>query len=137
MVLTTGEGCEFVHGALNDSRNGVVVLVHGLTTDEVDIRILSGTADGWAIRGQGALAMGNDQILINHGAHIVHGQFFDLHNLMGGTEAVEEMEEGNAGSKGGLGGDQSHVLALLNILGTQHGPAGLTGSHNIAVVTED
>ena len=96
--MAPGELGEFVHGSLDNARNRIVILVHGLAADEINIRILGGAADGRTIRGQGTLAMGNDQIIIDHGADIIHGQFFNLHDFVGGAETVEEMEEGDTGS---------------------------------------
>ena len=137
VVLPTGEGGELVHVGLDDGRHGLVELVHGLAAGEVHVRVLGGTADGRTVRGQGALAVGDDQVFVDHGAHVVHGQLLDLHDLVGGAEAVEEVDEGNARLQGGLGGDQGEILGFLNVLGTQQAPAGLAGGHDITVVAED
>ena len=117
MILTTGEAREFVHCLLNNRRDRIVILVDGFTADKIHVRVLSGTADGRAIWSQGTLTVSNDQILVDDGAHIIVGQFFDLHNLVGGTETVKEMDKRNAGRQGGLGRDQSKVLGFLYILG--------------------
>ena len=137
VVLPTGEGGKLVHVGLDDGRHGIVILVHGLAAGEVHVRVLGGTADGRTVRGQGALAVGDDQVFVDHGAHVVHGQLLDLHDLVGGAEAVEEVDEGNARLQGGLGGDQGKILGFLNVLGTQQAPAGLAGGHDITVVAED
>ena len=137
VVLPAGEGGELVHVGLDDGRHGLVILVHGLAAGEVHVRVLGGTADGRTVRGQGALAVGDDQVFVDHGAHVVHGQLFDLHDLVGGTEAVEEMDEGDARLQGGLGGDQGEILGFLHVLGAEQTPAGLAGGHDVAVVAED
>ena len=38
------------------------------------------------------------------------------------------------GGQGALGGDQGQILGFLHVLGAEHGPTGLAGSHDVAVV---
>ena len=82
VILAAGQGCEFVHGLLDDGRGGGVILIDRLTAGEVDVRILGRAAHHRAVRGKSALAVGNDQVLINNGAHIVVGQLLDLLDLV-------------------------------------------------------
>jgi len=57
---------------------------------------------------------------IDDGAHVVVGQLLHLLDLMRGPEAVEEMHERDARFERGLGGDQGHVHAFLDVLGAEH-----------------
>ena len=45
-----GNGGKFVHGILDDPGQGIVIFVDGFTSGKIDIRILGGAANGWAIR---------------------------------------------------------------------------------------
>ena len=56
---------------------------------------------------------------------------------MGGTETVEEVQEGNAALDGGQMGHGSQVHDLLDVALGQHGKAGLTAGHDVGVVAED
>ncbi len=56
---------------------------------------------------------------------------------MGGAEAVEEVQEGNAALNGGQMGHGAQVHDLLRVGGAQHGKAGLAAGHNVGVVAED
>ena len=64
-------------------------------------------------------------------------ELLDLRELVGGPEAVEEVHEGDAGFERGLGCDQGHVHAFLDVLGAEHAPAGLAGGIDVTVVAED
>ena len=58
-------------------------------------------------------------------------------DLVRGPEAVEEMEEGNAGPQGGGVGDGGEIVRLLRGVGGQHGPAALAAGHDVGVVAEN
>ena len=61
----------------------------------------------------------------------------DLLDLVGGTEAVEEVDEGNAAFDGGQVGDSAQIHDFLHVGLAQHGKAGLTAGVDVGVVTED
>ena len=65
------------------------------------------------------------------------GELLDLADLVGGAEAVEEVQEGHARFKGRGVGDQGEVHGLLHRVGGEHGEAGGAGGHDVAVVAED
>ena len=137
MILAASQGGELVHGLLNDCRSDCVVFVDCLTTGEINIRVLGSTAHGWAVRAESAGTMSCYQILIDHCTHIVIGKLLDFHNLMRGTETIEEMNKRNSGTERCLGGDQCHIHTFLNALGAQHCPTGLTSCVYVSVITED
>ena len=62
---------------------------------------------------------------------------FDLLDLVGGAETVEEVQERNAGLDGDQVGDAGQVHHFLNGTGGQHGESGLAGGHDVLVVAED
>ena len=104
---------------------------------EVDVGVLGRAAQHRAVGRERAAAVGADQLVVDHGAHIVIGQLLDLLHLVGGAEAVEEVEEGDARFEGGGLGDQGEVHDLLHELEAQHGPAGLADGHDVLVIAED
>ena len=65
-----------------------------------------------------------DQILVDHGAHVVGGELLDLGDFVRGAEAVEEMQEGDARFQGGGLGDERHVHHFLHRVRGQHAEAG-------------
>ena len=84
-----------------------------------------------------AQAVGGDQGVADHGAHVVKGQFLDLLDLVRGAEAVEEVQERDPCAEGGGLGDQGEVHDLLDVVGAEHGPAGGAAGHDVGVVAED
>ena len=66
--------------------------------------------------------------VIPHG-HLLH--------LMGGTEAVEEVQERHAALDGGQVRDGGQVHDLLDVALGEHGEAGLAAGHDVGVVAED
>ena len=56
---------------------------------------------------------------------------------MGGAEAVEEVDEGDAALDGSQVGHGAQVHDLLHIGFGQHGKAGLAAGHHVRVVAED
>ncbi|MPM42371.1 hypothetical protein SDC9_89036 [bioreactor metagenome] len=78
-----------------------------------------------------------------HRVHIAHlGQVvvvpdFDLLNLMGGAEPVEEVQKGYAAPDGGQVGHRSKIHDLLGVGLGQHGEAGLPAGHDVRVVAEN
>ncbi len=55
-----------------------------------------------------------DEILVDHLAHDLRSERFDLHDLVRGAETVEEVEERDPGLEGGGVGDEGHVLGFLD-----------------------
>ncbi len=78
-----------------------------------------------------------DELLGQHGAHIVHGKLLDLGDFVRGAEAVEEMHERNARFEGCGLGDEGGVHDLLDVVGGQQRPAGLADGHHVLVIAED
>ena len=81
--------------------------------------------------------MGMDQLLVQHGPHVVQRELLDLVHLVAGAEAVEEVNEGDASLQRGRLDDQGLVHHLLHGVGGQQAEAGLTDCHHIAMVAED
>ena len=86
---------------------------------------------------EAAGAVGAHELVGDHLAHHVVGELLDLGDLVGGAEAVEEVEEGHAGLEGGGVGDEGDVHGLLDVVGGEEGPAGHAGRHDVLVVAVD
>ena len=71
VVLAAGDPGELVHRVLHDGGGGQVVRIAGFARLEVDVGILRGAADDGTVGGERAGAVGEDQILVDHGAHVV------------------------------------------------------------------
>jgi hypothetical protein len=128
---------ELVHVLLDDRGGGRIVLVDGLAAGEIDVGILAGTADRRLLGIEAAGAVGADEFRVDHILHDLVGDLLDLLDFVGRAEPVEEVQERHAGLEGGGVGDQRHVHDFLDAGGAEHGPAGLTGGHDVLVVAED
>ena len=81
---------------------------------------------------QRALPMLEDAIHVDHGAHIVFGQHLDLVDFVRSAEAVEEMQERDAGFERRRMRDQRQVHRFLNRVRAEHGEAGGAAEHHVA-----
>ena len=117
LVFAAGQVCKAFHFLFNDANALVIVAVNRLTTLEVHIGVLGRTADYGGIRGQGALAMRNDHIFIHNGAQIFVGKTFDLVDLVGGAEAVKEMDKRYTGAQARSCRNRGGILGFLGRVG--------------------
>ncbi len=132
--------CDFshlFHVCFHDGRNVIMEGIAGLDVLEVNVGVLGGAADvGMA---------GAHCTFAEIGNGFVGGDFldvlvvddFDFLDFVRSPEAVEEVEDGNAGLKGGKVGNQGQIHTFLDRTGAEHGEAGLPAGHNVLVVTED
>ena len=88
-----------------------------------------------AVQGPGLEAA--DGVPVHQAAHVVVVQHLDLLDLMGGSEALKEVLEGDAALDGGEMGYGAQVHALLHAGGGQLGEARLAAAHDVRVVAED
>ena len=104
---------------------------------EEDIAVLVRAAHGGALGVQGAGAERVDGVHVDHLLQVVVIPDGDLLDLVRGTEAVEEVDEGNAAFDGSQVGNGAQVHNFLNVGLAQHGETGLTAGVNVGVITED
>ena len=137
MIFTAGQLADFAHVILYDFRQSIVIGVNSLTSLEVNIRVLCGAADNRIIRVQTAFTECIYRILIQQlfKISIIHN--LNLLDFMGGTEAVEEVQERYATFDSTQMCYACQIHNLLYAAFSQQCEAGLTGSHNVLVVTED
>ena len=137
IVLAAGNFGELVHRFLNDSRNGVIVLVASFASLEVNVRVLSGSANGRVVGVHTALTMSVDQIERNHRLDLIFGNLFHRVDFVRNAEPVKEVKERNAGFERGAVSDHRHILRFLNACASQHSPAAHTASHNVGMVAKN
>ena len=128
---------DLAHVLLDHCGQGVVVLVAGLTVLEEDVAVLVAAAHVGPLGVEGMAAEGVDGVHVHHFLQILIVPSGDLLDLVGGAEAIKEVDEGNAALQGGQMGHGSQVHDFLDVALSQHGKAGLTAGHDVGVVAED
>ena len=137
MIPASGQLANLVHVMLNDLGNLGVVDIGSLTTLEVDVGVLSGTGLMGMLRIESTVTECLDCIAVKQLCHILVVDLLDLLDLMGGTEAVEEVYEGKACLDGGKMSYKCKIHNFLYGSGSEHCKTGLAACHNVAVVSED
>ena len=137
VVGAAGEGGEGVHRLLHQLRGGGVEAVHRFPRLERHILVLAGAPDHRLIGAEAAAPMGLQQRLRDQGPQVVIGDQLDRLDFVGGAEAIEEMQKGQARAQRGQAGDGGKIAGLLHRSRAEQGAAAAAGSHHIAVVAED
>ena len=81
-VLSSNNAGEFIHMFLNNSRGVVIVPVDRFAMLEKDIGVLRRTFDGRTVGGEGASAVGCNEFLVEHLAHVIKSDFLNLLHLV-------------------------------------------------------
>ena len=81
--------------------------------------------------------MRQDGVIINHGLHLILGQFFNLLNFVGGAEAIEEMDKRHTRLERRSVRNERHIHCFLHAVGGQQRKTGRAGSRHIRVVTKN
>ena len=128
---------DLAHVLLNDCGQVVIELVAGLTVLEEDIAVFVRAAHGRMLGVQRVLTEGRDSLHVAHFLEVGIVPDSDLLDLVGGTEAVEEVQERNLSFDRGQMRDGRQIHDFLRVRLAQHGKAGLTAGHHVGVVAED
>ncbi len=86
---------------------------------------------------EGALAERLYGVHVNHVLEILIVPYLDLLKLVGGAEAVKEVDERNTTLDRGKVRHGAEIHDLLHVGLCEHGKAGLAAGHNVAVIAED
>ena len=78
-----------------------------------------------------------DRVHVNHLGQVVIVPNRDLLDFVGGAEAVEEVQEGNAALDGCQVGNRAQVHDFLDVAFGQHCETGLSACHDVGMVAED
>ena len=128
---------DLVHVFLDNARQLVVCGVAGFAALEEDVRILRAAHLARVIRIQRAVLEGTDRIVIHHFIQVLVIPCFDFLNFMGGTEAVEETDEGKSAFDRGHMRDGRQIHDFLNGGGTEHGRTGLAAGIHVRMIAEN
>ena len=137
VIFPAGQFRYFFHVFFYDVRQGLVITVLYFLLLEVDIAVFQGAFQRRMVRGRAAVAEFLQGILVYKFCQVVVIPGFDLLDFMGCTEAVEEVEERHAAFDSRKMSNSSQVHDFLYAGFCEHGKAGLTAGHDIALVTED
>ena len=137
LVVPPRQVADGLHVFLHDGGQAVIGAVAGLPVLEEGVRVLDGVADRGMLAVQGPGLEAADGVPVHQAAHVVVVQHLDLLDLMGGSEALKEVLEGDAALDGGEMGYGAQVHALLHAGGGQLGEARLAAAHDVRVVAED
>ena len=127
----------FAHVLFYDCWNCIIVSVASLTMLEEDISVFVRTTHGWMLWVQSAFAECFNSIHVAHFFQIFVIPYFDLLDLVGGTETIKEVDEWNTAFDCCQMSNSAQVHNFLWVCLSQHSKAGLTASVNVGVVTED
>ena len=128
---------ELVHRVLHDFRRCQVVFVRSFAVLEIDIRVLRRALLMRMLGVESPGAEFLDGIPIDHGSEIFIIQHFDLGNFVGGSEAIEEVDERNFCFERGKVRNRSHVHNFLHGVAADHGKASLARSHNVRMIAKN
>ena len=137
VVVAADHGVDLVHVFLHHTGEGIIELVGDLTLLEEDIGVLGAAAQHGTVGGKPAIPEGIHRGAVHQRFELLIVPYLDLLDLVGGAEAIEEMQEGDAALDGGQMGDGGKIHDLLHAAAAQHGKAGLPAGVDIAVVAED
>ena len=126
-----------VHVHLNDSGKGIIVRVARFSCLEEDIRVLSASSLAGMIGIQRMLTECVDRIHIRHILQILVIPGLDLLDLMGGTESIEEIDEGKASLDRSEMCHGGQVHNLLHAAFAEHGASGLTAGIYVGMISEN
>ena len=137
VIIAADHGVDFIHVVLHHAGEGIVELIGDLALLEEDIGVLGTAAQHGAVGGKPAVPEGIHRGAVHQGLQLLIAPHLDLLDLVGGTEAIEEVQKGDAALDGREVGDGGQVHDLLHAAGAQHGKAGLPAGVDIAVIAED
>ena len=128
---------DLAHILLNDCGQLIVELVAGFTMLEEDIAVFVRAAHCRMLGVQRVLAERRNSVHVAHFLEVRIIPHSDLLDLVGGTEAIEEVQERNLAFDCSQMGNGRKVHDFLRVGLAHHGEAGLAASHNVGVITED
>ena len=137
LVVGAELGVNLAHVLLNDFRNRFVILVARLAVLEEYVAVLVRAAHHCMLRIEGTLTERFNSVHVAHFLQVLVVPNLDLLDLVGGAEAVEEVDERNAGLDGRQMRNRTQVHNFLRVGLSQHGETGLAAGHNVGMVAED
>ena len=128
---------DLAHVLLNDCGQRVVVLVAGFTVLEEDIAVLVAAAGSRMLRVERVLTELFDRLHVAHFLEVGEVPDSDLLDLVGGTEAVKEVQERDLAFDRGQMRHGGQIHDFLRVGFAEHGEAGLAAGHDVGMIAED
>ena len=113
-IAPAGPFGQLVHDVLDDPGHRKVVGVRRLTGLEEHIGVLRGAPNNRGVGSEAAVAEREDVVIAQQRSEVIVLEHDDLVDLVGRAEAVEEMEERDAGAKRCRVGHQREVVRFLD-----------------------
>ena len=137
VVFPARQAGDLGHVVLHHVGEVGVIGVVGLPQLEVDIGVIHQGAHAGVLGVQSIGPEAGQGVIVHQLGIFVVTQHVDLLDLVGGAEAIEEVQEGDTGADGGQMRHGGQVRRLLDAAAGQHDKAGLAAVHHVAVVAED
>ena len=128
---------DLAHVLFDDCGQLVIVPVAGLTVLEEDITVFMAAAGSGMLRVQRVLTELLDSLHVAHFLEIGVIPAGDLLDLVGGTEAVKEVQERNLALDRGQMCNGGQIHDFLRVGLAEHGEAGLTAGHDVGMIAEN
>ena len=136
-VVAPGPLGQRIHRLLHRGGHPRVKRVGRLARLEIDVWVLRRAADERPLRREGPAPVRADELGGDERQQVVVGEHLDRVQLVGGAEAVEEMDEGDPGAERRDLGHHRQVVGLLNGCGGEQRESGLANRHHVGVIAED
>ena len=136
-VFPARQGGDLLHIIRDDVGEGGIGRVDGFAVLEEGVVVLAGVADARVFRVQRVIPELLELCIIDELCHVVEVEHLDLLDLMGGTEAVEEVLHGDVALDGREMRHRAEIHALLHAGGGELCPAGLAAGHDVGVIAEN
>ena len=137
LIVGAELGVDLVHILLDDFGKRVIVLVAGLTVLEEGVAVFVGAAHVRMLGVERVLTEGFDGLHVAHIGKILIVPNGDLLDLVGGAEAVEEVDERDSAGNCGKVSHGTEIHDFLHVALAEHGKTGLAAGHDVGVIAED
>ena len=128
---------DLAHVLFDNCGQFVIVPVAGLAVLEEDITVFMAAAGSGMLRVQRMLTELLNSLHVAHFFEVGVVPAGDLLDLVGGTEAVKEVQERNLALDRSQMRDRGQIHDFLRVGLAEHGEAGLTAGHDVRVITEN
>ena len=137
LVVGADFGVDLVHILFHNRGKRIIKFIAGFACLEENIRVLCGSAGDRVVGVESIFAERFYCVEIRKVFELFIVPYLDFLNLVGGSEAVKEMDERNAALNRGKVGDGGEIHNLLRVAGAKHGKAGLTAGVNVGMIAEN
>ena len=135
--MAAGQRGKTIHRALHDAGRRQVVRIYRFPRLKEGVGVLGRAADDGSFGTQPALAVGADEIVVDHGADLLVRQHHDRVELVRGAEPVHEMDERHPRLQSRRLRHQREIVRLLHRCRAEQSETGRAHRHDVRMVAED